>query len=263
MERPDESAVVSVEVLPKDGITLDDRATRINNARAALGASLNQAGNWAIILGMELQSANAALGERRGAHNSKSATVALFTFPQWLKANCPDVSERSADRYMQLARGAKAHFLKTGEEAIRALLAKPATELNNEEREALHNTIHKVTDGKTYEQLALDFNLKGGKGKKTGKGTGDNGQKTKDANNEPPIGWSPEEWDLYQAGDDQEKTAIDLWRPIETGITAELTTQTLAHLPELFLKNLEHAAAALDNRIAEIRKAAAKKGARK
>lgn len=273
MQRPNITSA-AIEVLPTPAIiSLQDRAKRINEANDALGACLNQAGNWVVIIGIELHHANLALGERRGG-NRKGADeqnrqdVAdlpqKLTFPEWLKQHCPDVALRSAERYMALAKAAKAHLLKNGEEAIRALLAKPAAELNEEERETLHDTIHKVTDGKTYEQLALDFGLKGGKGKKNGKGTGNNGAETKRENNEPPVGWCRDEWDLYQAADDQEKTSIDLWRPIETGIITELENETLAHLPEQFLAHLELAATGLVSKISALRTAQQKKkGARK
>jgi hypothetical protein len=264
-------AVPAVVVTKPLVIALEDRAKRINEAHDALGGCLNQAGNWAVILGVELHDANAALGERRGrpGKNRQLADIPAtdekpVTFPDWLKANCPAVPLRSAERYMALAKAAKSHLLKNGEEAIRALLDKPAGDLSEADRKQLLKTIRKITDGKTYEQLALDFGIKGGKGKKTGKGTGDNGQDSKNASNEPPIGWSAEEWDARNAADPEEQEAIDICRPVESGILQILETASFAHLPKHFLGTLEAAVELLATKLAEIRATAKEtKGSRK
>lgn len=216
---------------------LDIHARHIRDAHRALGGALEQAGTWAVLLGHELSEAHRALGIRAGRPGkNNSATVAELNFEGWLKAEIPSISYRSAMRYMALAKGAKAAILRNGEEAIRALLAKPSASLSEEEREVLHGTIRKVTDGKTYSQLALDFGMKG-PGRKTGSG-GNNGAAAKAIDSVPP-GWAEEEWELYRNSDDQAKEAIDQWRSIERAISAEIEAGTLAHLPSLFRDALD------------------------
>jgi hypothetical protein len=154
------------------------------------------------------------------------------------------MSERSAQRYVALAKGAKSALLKSGEDVIRALLDKPSADLSEEDRAQLHGAIRKAADGKTFEQLALDFGMTGPRRKTLTSGKG-NGSETKAGNMGPRPGWTEDEEAAYAAADAQAREAIDCWRHIARGIAAEIEAGTLAHLPAVFLADLAEQCAAL------------------
>lgn len=243
---------------------LAERAASARAAYNAMQACADQMGAWAIVLGMEFAEAKKALGETRGGDrksDNPDQSSGIRTFDQWREQFFPEVSRTQSYEYIRIARETKAGMIKSGSEAFASLLHLAPSQLSDEQRALLHKEVKGFADGRTLNQLMLDFGLVK-KGRKAGKGTGNNGAETKRLNKgEPEPGWSQEEWEDYCDADDEERDAIDKLRPIEIGILAELEAGTLAHLPERFRANLAAAALKLTGTLGTMEKR--KKGVRK
>jgi hypothetical protein len=234
-------------------VTLEDRAQRAREAFNAMESAANQMGAWAIVLGMEFLEVKKTLGETRGRpskNNSSSSRTNLpddqsssaGTFDQWLETHFPEISRTRAYDYIRVARESKAGMLKSGSEAITSLLSVAPSQMNDEQRALLHEQVKGFAGERDVNQLLLDFGLVK-KGRKVGKGTGDNGSETKALKKDDvPPGWDPSEWADYVEADEETRAAIDLWREIEIRIREELNAHSLAHLPTRFRTNVLHAA---------------------
>jgi len=209
---PESDAVVVFEVAPHNQF---HRNAMMSTAQAAC---------WIVLAGFELQKIRKEVA--RPGKRSDLANAGAGGWEKWVEDNC-EFGPRTAQKYMAVADGVKSKALKAAKDNVDEflkLLSVPAPELNSDQQKTLLQSVHKLTDGATIQQLYLDFEIC-----KKPQGSGAKGGHKPAADPNKPKPENPEQ-----------QAAIDIWTPILRDLRLEgLEEKSWAHLPDAMLAELK------------------------
>lgn len=188
---------------------------------------------YQVLAGMAAKQAKKQLGVAKGTRSDLANDERLAGGWEAFCKKLLGVSADTVNRWMAIAELVATKLGKL--EWLTPEALESFAHLSADQFAALHKSIKGVVDGKTQQQLLLEWGALAGGAHKGTSPTGNGGAGDGTDPDAKPPGWSDEEWQQWLAADEQAKAAIDHARAFLAAIDAfAAAAKVHPHIPNLY-----------------------------